>query len=348
MIGLDFSSTGEWLRGSGPDSDVVISTRVRLARNIAGFNFANRAQLSEHQQVLALAREHITPACDRSGMLWVDVGALEPLEATLLVERHLISKHLAKSDRPRAAVMHPDESLSIMVNEEDHLRMQVIRSGRQTGAAFAEVNRIDDRLGQRLPFAFHKRFGYLTACPTNVGTGIRFSIMLHLPALMLTKEIERVRRAAQDMQLAIRGFYGEGSDALGDIFQISNQTTLGKTEEQLMREFDEGVMPRVVEYERRARQVLVERRKSLLDDRCFRALGILQNARLLKLDESLRLLSHLRLGVQVGRITGVDPQTIDRLLVLVQPAHLQKALGESLHQAERTEARATLIRQHLS
>jgi len=348
MIGLDFSSTGEWLRGSGPDSDVVISTRVRLARNIAGFNFANRAPRSEQQQIVALAREHVMPCAGRDGLLWVDVAALEPLDATLLVERHLISKQLAKGDRPRAAVMHPDESLSIMINEEDHLRMQVIRSGRQSAEAFEEVNRIDDLLSQRLPFAFHKRFGFLTACPTNVGTGIRFSIMLHLPALMLTKEIERVRRAAQDMQLAIRGFYGEGSDALGDIFQISNQTTLGKSEEQLLREFDEGVMPKVVEYERRARQVLVERRVSLLDDRCFRALGILRNARLLKLDEALRLLSHLRLGVQLGRITDVEPRTIDRLLMLVQPAHLQKTLGESLHQAERTEARATLIRQHLA
>ena len=348
MIGLDFSSTGEWLRGTGPDSDVVISTRVRLARNIAGFNFANRAERIEQQQIVALAREHVMPCAGRDGLLWVDVASLEPQEAALLVERHLISKQLAKGDRPRAAVIHPDESLSIMINEEDHLRMQVIRSGRQSAQAFAEVNRIDDLLSQRLPFAFHKRFGYLTACPTNVGTGIRFSIMLHLPALMLTKEIERVRRAAQDMQLAIRGFYGEGSDALGDIFQISNQTTLGKTEEQLLREFDEGVMPKVVEYERRARQVLVERRVSLLDDRCFRALGILRNARLLKLDEALRLLSHLRLGVQLGRITDVDPRTIDRLLVLVQPAHLQKTLGESLHQAERTEARATLIRQHLA
>jgi len=348
VIGLDYSSTGEWLRGTGPDSDVVISTRVRLARNVAGFNFANRADRADKQQIVALAREHAPNLSAPKPLLWIDVASLDSLESTLLVERHLISKQLARGDQPRAAVVNREESLSIMVNEEDHFRIQVIRSGRQAADAYREVNRLDDELGEKLPFAFHKRFGYLTACPTNVGTGIRFSIMLHLPALMLTKEIERVRRAAQDMQLAIRGFYGEGSEALGDIFQISNQTTLGKSEEQLLREFDEGVMPRVVEYERRARQVLLERRASLLDDRCHRALGILRSARLLKLDEALRLLSHLRLGVQLGRIQGVAPHTIDRLLVLVQPAHLQKTLGEALHQAERTEARATLIREHLA
>lgn len=347
MIGLDYSSTGEWLRGTGPDGDVVISTRVRLARNLAGFNFANRADRGEKQQIVALAREHALGLAGRSDLLWIDVASLDALDSLLLVERHLISKQLARGDQPRAAVVNRDESFSLMINEEDHFRIQVIRSGRRAADAWAEVNRIDDQLGERLPFAFHSRFGYLTACPTNVGTGIRLSIMLHLPALMLTKEIERVRRAAQDMQLAIRGFYGEGSEALGDIFQISNQTTLGKSEAHLLREFDEGVMPRVVEYERRARHVLVERRLSLLDDRVHRALGILRSARLLKLDEALRLLSHLRLGVQLGRIEGVDPRTIDRLLMLVQPAHLQKTLGESLHQAERAEARATLIREQL-
>lgn len=347
MIGLDYSSTGEWLRGTGPDSDVVISTRVRLARNVAGFNFTNRAEVADRRQIVGLAREHAAHLGGRDDLLWIDVASLETLESTLLVERHLISKQLARGDQPRAAVVSRDESVSIMVNEEDHFRIQVIRSGRQAADAWRQVSAFDDELGGRLPFAFHKRFGYLTACPTNVGTGMRLSVMLHLPALMLTKEIERVRRAAQDMQLAIRGFYGEGSEALGDIFQISNQTTLGKSEEQLLQEFDEGVMPQVVEYERRARQVLLERRASLLDDRVHRALGVLRSARLLKLDEALRLLSHLRLGVLLGRIEGVEPRTIDRLLVLVQPAHLQKTLGEVLHQAERTEARATLIREQL-
>ena len=347
MIGLDFSTTGEWLRGTGPDADVVVSTRVRLARNLAGFAFTNRADRAEKRQLVAMAREHVMPLRDDRSLLWIDLTQLDDLDGSLLVERHLISKQLAKGDDPRAAIVSNDEALSIMVNEEDHLRIQVIRSGRQLRSAFDEIGRLDDRIGERLPYAYHKRFGFLTACPTNVGTGIRLSVMLHLPALMLTKEIDRVRRAARDMQLAVRGFYGEGSDVLGDFFQISNQTTLGKSEDKLLSDFDEAILPHVIEYERQARRLLVEKRQAQLDDRVFRALGTLRSARIMKLDEALRLLSHLRLGVQLGRVKDVDVAAVDRLMLLVQSAHLQKTVGQELHQAQRGEVRAAVVRQHL-
>jgi len=244
-------------------------------------------------------------------------------------------------------VVRHDESMSIMVNEEDHLRMQVMRSGLQLRDAYEAVNQLDNELEGQLKFAFHKRFGYLTACPTNVGTGIRISVMLHLPGLMLTNEIERVRRAARDMQLAIRGFYGEGSEALGDLYQISNQTTFGKTEEELLDEFDQRVIPEVITYEREARKLLLNKRAALLDDRVFRALGTLQNARILKAGEAMRLLSHLRLGIEMGRISHLSTRTVHQLILLCQPAHLQRTVGRSLNQAERSIERATLVRTRL-
>lgn len=348
---VDFSNTGEWLADNGPERDVVVSSRVRLARNVDGFNFIHQADQAERQQLVALAREHalsVSTGESRMSPHWIDLTQVDDLERNLLVERHLISKHLARGTGPRAVVVSPNESMSIMVNEEDHYRVQVVRSGLQLRAAYADINAVDDTLEQRLRFVFHRRFGYLTACPTNVGTGIRISVMLHLPALILTNEIQRVRQAARDMHLAVRGFYGEGSEALGDIYQISNQTTLGKTEDQLLDEFEKLVIPRVIDYEREARRMLLDQRPALLDDRCFRAYGILRSARLIKLDEAMRLLSHLRLGIEMNRIPTAPPAaSVNRLLLQVQSAHLQALVGSRLNQAERAEARATLIRNSL-
>jgi len=355
--GLDYGSSGEWLRNTGPERDVVISSRVRLARNIRGFRFMSKADRPEREDLVVKARAQVMKARDAGSMIWFDLPGIAEQERSILVERHLISQQLAKGagntgasglDQPRGAAVSSDESLSIMVNEEDHLRIQVIRSGLQLRDAWREANEIDDRLEQSIPFAFHERFGYLTACPTNMGTGIRVSVMLHLPALTLTNEIERVRRATRDMQLAVRGFYGEGSDATGDLFQVSNQTTLGKSEEEILDEFDARVIPQVIEYERQARRLLVEKRSAVLDDRVFRALGTLQNARLLKTDEAMRMLSHLRLGVEAGRVTNVPVESINRLMLMCQPAHLQRVAGKTLTQADRAEARATLVRGELA
>lgn len=349
---LDYGSSGEWLRNTGPDRDVVISSRVRLARNIAGFRFMHKADRIERLEIMARVRSEADDLRPGQAMIWFDLTQTDEAERSMLLERHLISKQLAKGNgaagEPRAAIVSPDESLSIMVNEEDHLRIQVIRSGLQLRDAWREANEIDDRLEDGLHFAYHKKFGYLTACPTNVGTGIRVSVMLHLPALTLTNEIERVRRATRDMQLAVRGFYGEGSEATGDLFQISNQTTLGKSEEEILDEFDARVIPQVIDYERQARRLLTEKRVAILDDRVFRALGTLQNARLLKTDEGMRLLSHLRLGVELGRIRNIPVERINRLMLLCQPAHLQRITGRTLMQADRAEARAALVRAELA
>jgi protein arginine kinase len=240
------------------------------------------------------------------------------------------------------------ETVSIMVNEEDHLRIQVLRSGLQLEEAWEQISKIDDALESKLDYAFHSRFGYLTACPTNVGTGIRVSVMLHLPALKLTGEIEKVFRAAKDMRLAVRGLYGEGTEATGDFFQISNQTTLGKTEDEIISDFKHQVIPRIIDYEHHARKTLVNDKTVQLDDKVFRALGTLRNARLLASEETLYLLSHLRMGVNLGRVKGIELATINELFLLTQPAHLQKIQGRKLEGDLRRAARAEYIRQRLN
>lgn len=339
----------EWLRATGPESDVVMSARVRLARNLVGFPFLTRSTRDDRRQILDAAREHTLGAGLADQMMWVDLAESPMLERNLLVERHLISKQHAKGDEPRAvAVSSPDERLSIMVNEEDHLRIQVLRSGLALSAAFDQIDTVDDKLEARLEYAFNTRFGYLTACPTNVGTGIRVSVMVHLPGLKLTGEIDKVRRAAKGMSLAVRGFYGEGSDAVGDIYQISNQTTLGKTERQILQEFEREIMPKVIEYERHARRTLVQKRRLMLEDRVHRAYGVLLHAKLLTSEEALTLLSSARLGLLLGVLEGVPIARVNRLMLLTQPAHLQKSVGRELDQAERRVARADLVRAQLA
>lgn len=355
-----FASGSEWLKGEGECSDVVLSSRVRLARNLSGCHFSLKATRRDRQRTLELCRDRILQAnlCER--IVWVDLHDAPPIERALLVERHLISKQLSRgrsgtspaADDPRAvAISIPDERLSIMVNEEDHLRIQMIRSGLALSAAWREIDEVDDRIEGGLDYAFHPRLGYLTACPTNVGTGVRMSVMLHLPALRLTGDIEKVKRAAGDMNLAVRGFYGEGSDAAGDFYQISNQTTLGRTESRLLRELEEEIIPKVVEYERKARRDLLERRRIGFEDAVFRAWGMLTQARLLTTEEAMQALSLVRLGVVAGLFTqreGLSIRAVNLLMLVVHPAHLQRCLARELDQEQRRVARAMLVRDRLA
>lgn len=350
----------EWLKGEGAASDVVMSSRARLARNIADCTFASRATRVQRQHTLDTSRNWLLQAGLADRMMWVDLHETSEVDKLLLVERHLISKQLARgkshgksksddaSGDPRGvAVSLPDERLCVMVNEEDHLRIQVIRSGLALGECWRAIDQIDDRVEAGIDYAFSSRFGYLTACPTNVGTGLRMSVMLHLPGLRLSGDIDKVKRAASDMNLAVRGFYGEGSDSAGDFYQISNQTTLGKTEETIVEELDTQIIPRVVEYERHARRQLVEKRRLTLEDQVFRALGALTHARLLSTDEAMQHLSHVRLGVILGIIPSVEATTINTLMLQVQPGHLQRALGKDLDQDQRRSARAMVVRRAL-
>lgn len=352
-----FDRGTEWLRGHGAAADVVMSSRVRLARNLAGFPFLTRASRTDRHEILDLCRGRVLQARLADRILWVDLHESPVPERTVLAERHLISRQHAKGkltngvggpDEPRGvAVALPDERMSIMVNEEDHLRLQAIRSGYALTEALEAIDAVDDALEAGLDYAFHPRFGYLTCCPTNVGTGVRFSVMLHLPGLKLTGELDKVKRAAEDMSLAVRGFYGEGSDAAGDFYQISNQATLGKTEIVLLHEIEQEIVPRVIDYERHARKTLLTRRRAMVDDKVHRALGALRHARLVSTEEAMELLSLVRLGVVTGLVDDVEQETVNRLMLLIQPAHLARTVGRDLDQQGRRVERAALLRAKL-
>ena len=240
-------TSGEWLRASGPESDIVISSRIRLARNLAQFPFPNRADDAMRGKVESLLREKLSNLSLGHGLSYVDVNNLAGLDRQFLVERQLISREHAESHGSRGVGISGEENVSLMTNEEDHLRIQVLRSGFALDECWEEIDRIDDAIEEQVPYAFSEQLGYLTACPTNVGTGIRVSVMLHLPALVLTKEIQKVFQALQKISLAVRGLYGEGSQAMGDFYQISNQVTLGKSEEQLIAGLKD-VVPNIVAY----------------------------------------------------------------------------------------------------
>jgi protein arginine kinase len=351
----------EWLSDSGGSSDVVISSRVRLARNLAGHPFVHKATRDEREAVLQTCRDWILSTKLSERIMWVDLHESPAIERNLLVERHLISKQHAKgkpaptagtpvaaAEEPRGvAISIPDERLSIMVNEEDHLRVQMIRAGLALDACWEAASAIDDKIEAGLDYAFSPKFGYLTACPTNVGTGMRMSVMLHLPALKITGDIDKVKRAATDMNLAVRGFFGEGSDAVGDLYKISNQTTLGKPEGAILTDLQDAIIPEVVQYERVARRNLLGKRRVALEDQVYRALGCLRHARMIGADEAMQLLSLVRLGVVLGLIDEVNAKAASLLWLLVQPAHLQRVVGRDLDQEHRRIERATLIRDRL-
>ena len=339
---------GEWLRGNGPMSEIVISSRIRLARNLAGHRFLGRASRSERNALVKQISSVLLDNPVAANSFYVNLDDAPEIDRNLLVERHLISKQHATAEGARGVCVSGDETVSIMVNEEDHLRIQVLRSGLQLEEAWEQINQLDDALEARLDWAFHPRFGYLTACPTNVGTGIRVSVMLHLPALKLTGEIDKVFRAAKEMKLAVRGLYGEGTEATGDFFQISNQSTLGKTEEDIIDDFKRVVIPQIITYEHNARKHLMSDRAVALDDKVSRALGLLRSARLMATDETLLLLSHLRMGIHLGRVKDVDLRTINELFLLTQPAHLQKVQGKKMEGDVRRAARADYIRTRLN
>lgn len=339
---------GEWLRGSGPDCDIVVSSRVRLARNLADYPFLSAAGATDRTEICRQIADIISRTPIGSQSLFVDLQHAEAIDQQVLVERHLISRQHAAGEGSRAVVISHDETHALMINEEDHLRMQAFRSGLQLEALWDDLNNVDDSVAQHVAFAFDRQFGYLTACPTNVGTGLRVSVMLHLPALKMTRDIERVARAARDMHLAVRGLHGEGTEAIGDLYQISNQATLGKTEDGIVRSFQVTIIPKIVEYERAARESLLKHNATALDDKVWRAYGILSHARRISSEETQSLLSPIRLGINMGRFKAIDIQTLNELFLYTQPAHLQKLHGASLADDDRDIARAEYLRKRLS
>ena len=338
---------GEWLKAGGPMSDVVISSRVRLARNLAGHNFLSKASPDERAEIERTLFDAIRSREFGKSTFYVDVEQSDPIDRQFLVERHLISRQHAEGEGCRGVAISSGETMALMINEEDHLRIQVLRRGLNLDDAWNQTAEVDAALEAAVEFAWHRQYGYLTACPTNVGTGLRVSVMLHLPALKLTNEIEKVLRAARDMRLAIRGLYGEGTEALGDFFQVSNQVTLGAGEEEILNGFKSEVIPAMVNYEREARRQLRTQSPTALDDKVWRALGVLENARAIGSEEALFLLSHLRMGILMERVKTVDLAAVSELLLGTQSAHLQKRLGRRLEGPERSVLRADYIRKRL-
>lgn len=347
-MNLDELSTtsGEWLRGTGPESDIVISSRIRLARNLAAFPFTNRASGYQKAEIEALLRERIAKLDLEPKLGYLNVPGLSTLDRQFLVERQLISRELAAAEGPRGVALLPQETVSVMVNEEDHLRLQVMRSGFALDEAWREIDKVDDLIESRANYAFSEEFGYLTACPTNVGTGMRASVMLHLPALEHTKQIEKVFRALQKINLAVRGLYGEGSRASGHFYQISNQVTLGKSETGILNEIH-GVIPQIILYERQARQSWMRDNRQGLQDKVSRAYGTLCSATMMTSEETMELLSFVRLGINLGLVDDLTIPTINELFIHTQPAHLQKLMGANLDGEERNAARARYLRRRL-
>jgi len=341
------TSVGEWLGGTGPESDIVISSRIRLARNLGGYPFLSSADQQETGRIERFVREKMVDTGVAPDMTYFSLPSLTLLDRLFLVERHLISREHAFGKGPRGVGVASKETISIMVNEEDHLRIQGLSSGLQLRETWEHVDAADSCLEERLEYAFSSRFGYLTVCPTNCGTGLRASVMLHLPALSMTHQIDKVFKAVAKIDLVVRGLYGEGTQAYGDFYQISNQQTLGKTELEIIERI-EGVIPKIIEYESTVRENLVEQKREVVEDKVWRAFGMLQNARTINSEETMDLLSAVRMGVNLGIIPDVEIATVNELFVFTQPAHLQKVEGAELTSPERDITRATLIRNRLT
>lgn len=338
---------GEWLRGTGPDVDCVVSTRLRLARNLAHHAFTTRATPHQKAETEAKVRDAVSKLEVTPKLEYVAVAGMAPLDRQFLVERQLISRELATVlEGPRGVAFDDRESVSVMVNEEDHLRLQVMRSGLALDDAWSTIDQVDDALEARVAYAFHEQFGYLTACPTNVGTGMRASVMLHLPALGITRQIEKVFKALQKINLVVRGLYGEGSRASGDLYQISNQVTLGRSEPRVLSEIRE-VITMILQYERQARQVLLRERRQAEQDRVARAIGTLSSATMITSEETMELLSAVRLGIHMNLIDDLPATTVNQLFIHTQAAHLQKLMGQPLDGEERNAARAKYLRNKL-
>src|SRR5215469_14357348 len=336
----------ESARRKGPHDRIVMSSRVRLARNIKEAAFPGWAKKPERVRVLELIRPAIAGLPDMKDAFSETMDNLTTLDKQILVERHLISREHAAKSAGSGLVLNRDETLCVMINEEDHMRMQALRPGLQLRQAWTAVDQADSTLERKLEYAFSPDWGYLTACPTNIGTGIRVSAMLHLPGLVLGEQINPIIQSVNKLGLAVRGLYGEGTEALGNVFQVSNQMTLGESESMIVERLNK-VLDQIIEHEENARQMLLEKKPKTVYNHIGRAYGILANAHSISSKETMNLLSLLRLGVDVGLFPGVDRSLVDELFILTQPAHLQKAHSEKLSAEERDLLRADMVRERL-
>ncbi|MFZ5634565.1 MAG: protein arginine kinase [Bacillota bacterium] len=339
-----------WMDASGPEPDIVISSRLRVARNLLNFPFPHLLSESDARQIIhsvRLAVDKINQSERLGNLELTEMSELTPVERQILVEKHLISPDLLENCQKKAVVLGDDEVYSIMVNEEDHLRLQCLLPGLQLKEAWERINKIDDALEKTLEYAYDEKLGYLTACPTNVGTGLRASVMLHLPGLVMVNRIRDVLGSVSKLGLAVRGLYGEGTEASGNLFQISNQVTLGPTEEDIISAII-SVAWQVISSERAAREALIRERREQIEDRVWRAYGLLSNARVMSSEEAVRLLSDLRLGVSMSIIDFIPSGLVTELMVMIRPAFMVKRAGREISPMARDVIRAGMIRETLS
>ena len=336
----------EWLKGTGPSSNIVMSSRTRLARNIDKMPFSNWANKKQLEDALGVIKDAVQNSNFLKGFLFIRLKDLNEVDRLFLVERHLMSPEHAKDVEYKALVVDPKEAVSIMVNEEDHLRIQVMQSGLNLRECWRIVDEIDTDLSRRIAYAYSARWGYLTACPTNTGTGLRGSAMLHLPALAFTGQVGKILQAIAKLGLNIRGLYGEGTEAMGNVFQISNQISMGMSEEDVIDNIDR-MTNQIISREDAARKNITTKNKDALVDRVSRAYGTLKSAHIITSNETVTLLSAIRLGVDMGIVKNMDRRMVNELFILTQPAHLQKLEGKALNANERDIKRADLIREKL-
>lgn len=337
---------GAWLL-PGQGGGIVVSSRIRLARNLKGSAFPGWAGEEECERIWRQVQPALSALTNLQPGVAMAMPELDELDRQILFERHLISREQAEKGKGSGIILRQDEGLSVMVNEEDHLRLQAMRPGLDLRGAWQVIDALDSAIEQQVPYAFSNRLGYLTACPTNVGTGMRASVMLHLPGLVLMNEINPIVKGMGKIGLAVRGLWGEGTEATGHMFQISNQITLGEKEEDIVASIEQIVQELIV-HEKNARQRLLEKRDPILRDHVGRALGILSHAHILASKEALELLSGLRMGIELGILPTVDRRMVDELLLITQPGHLQKVEGRILKTKERDRARARCVRAKLA
>lgn len=338
----------EWLQAAGPDSDIVVSSRIRLARNLAGYPFLSKMTTEQQREVVEKVETSVRKISELSEAYYFKSSQMTEVDRQFLLERHLISREHASEQGYRAVAISPNQAISLMVIEEDHIRLQAFSSGFDLNETWKTISRIDDELSKPLEFSFDMNLGYLTACPTNVGTGLRASCMMHLPSLVLTKQVHKVLQALAKLNLAARGLYGEGTQATGNFFQFSNQMTLGQTEEEMIENLS-AVIRQVIEHEKEAREHLKEKKKGKFEDQVWRALGALKSARMIASSEATQLLSSVQLGMSMDIIqAGITKQEMNLLFLYIQPAHLQKMNGKVLNSTERDVRRAALLREKLA
>lgn len=348
-MNLDYFLTNtstSWMSAKGNESDIVMSTRIRFARNLAHYAFPlsfteDEAKLVENIMMNALLNSRADVSFS-----YFEMRDLPALQRQVLVEKHLISPNLADNQKSGAVFLSKDESLSVMVNEEDHIRIQCLVSGFQLPEAFEQAKQLDTFINSQVTYAYDERFGFLTTCPTNVGTGLRASVMMHLPALTMTKQMPKLIQMMTRLGMVVRGIYGEGSENLGNVYQISNQVTLGKSEEAILQDLSQ-IVEQILVKERVTRKRLLENSPTSLEDRVSRSYGVLTHARILSSEEAAMCLSNVRLGVDLRLLPEISYRLLNECMLFMQPGFIQQFAGTALQPAERDVYRAKYLQQQL-